>query len=642
MNTNVEVSERPSDTPTITKWIPTIPGIAAFGVLAIVVLWLWAYFLRGRGGFGSLSLGYAGTAAFCLLLSGWLNWKWLRSRSTGGGDAKRDFRFSLLSFLLLALFLPEGLLGQPPSHLRAFLLLGFSLLLFFSVGALVRYFRLESEGPRLVSPRLIVIVFCGIYFLLTSWFTLAKLFAFGYVGQDIAYFTQCLYTTLRGHLFYSNMYHDLLYGQPVFTDYAGHNQSVLFFLLPFYAVHKSAATMLIVRNVLVVLCAWPVYLIASRIVSPMVAAIAACAFLVSPAVIYQNLYDFAPLSLAAFPLLFAFYFYLEGRFKPFLVALILTQLVREDLVFIVFGLGALALWQRRSIRWIVVPSAFAIAWAVLTWKIVFPYFLHGATSAVASCFSYLGNSPIEMLRNLAHHPSLVITRSNLIYLKQTIDSFGGVLFLGNPLCVLSAPYLAINLLGQGGGCNTAMVYRHYSFIPASVLFVSFLFSLKALGIFLRARGKDPRLFQGVLILFVLAASLSSTMLVTGETQFDDLKTREWHAEAREVARSIPGNASVAVPRYMLPAVANRDGLYLSLRLLEYHHPDAQYIVLDRDWARMAATEQWKENYYKLWDLLKADPKYSVIYDSQNYVIYKLCDSCKADLPHVAPRPEIHE
>src|SRR5262249_39483073 len=159
----------------------------------------------------------------------------------------------------------------------------------------------------------------------------------------------------------------------------------------------------------------------------MVAAIAACAFLISPAVIYQNLYDFAPLSLAAFPLLFAFYFYLEGKFRPFLVALVLSQLVREDLVFVIFGLGLIALWQRRSIRWIATPCALAAGWAVLTWKIVFPYFLHGATSAVASCFSYLGNSPAEMLRSILHHPALVISRTDLIYVKQMVDSLGGVL-----------------------------------------------------------------------------------------------------------------------------------------------------------------------------------------------------------------------
>jgi len=210
------------------------------------------------------------------------------------------------------------------------------------------------------------------------------------------------------------------------------------------------------------------------------------------------------------------------------------------------------------------------------------------------------------------------------------------------LWVLSTPYISINLLGQGGGCNTAMIYRHYSLIPAAILFVSFLFSLKKIGALVLARGKSPVLAQALLVFFVLGASLSSTMFVTGRRQFEDLYSRSWHTEARRLANSIPQNASLAVPRYMLPFVANRDGLYLSLRLLEYYHPDAQYIVLDKEWARMAATDQWKENYYELWDLLKRDSRYSVTYDSPNYVIYKLCEGCQTDLPHIMPGQDIHE
>jgi len=638
-----EVSDGSHATPRANQWIPRIPRLGVLGICFSILLWLWAFFIRGRGDLGIGQLGMLAIAVLGIALTIWLNWRLVtRNPAVASDEPLQTFRFCFTAFLLLAVFLPEGVLGKPPSHLKSFLLLGLTLLLFLAIGLFATRIAGGIEGIRTASPGRLLFLASMAYFLLTSWFTVAKLDAFGYVGQDIAYFTQCLYTTLHGHLFYSNMYHDLLYSQPVWSDYAGHNQSVLFFLLPFYALHKSAATMLIVRNLIMVMCAWPVYLIARRIVAPTMAAIAAFAFLVSPAVIYQNLYDFAPLSLAAFPLLFAFYFYLEAKFRYYFLALIITQLVREDLVFVIFGLGLLALWQRRTVRWIAIPCALSAGWAVLTWKVVFPYFLHGATSAVASCFGYLGNTPPEMLHSIAGHPGMVLSHGNLIYTKQLIDSFGGILFLFNPLWLLSTPYIAINLLGQGGGCNTAMIYRHYSLIPEAILFVSFLFSVNYIGSAIRARGKSPALLQTVLIFFVLGASLSSTMFVTGQPQFEDLQTRNWHAEARQVAQSVPETASVAVPRYMLPFVANRGELFLSLRLLEYHHPDAHYIVLDKDWARMAATDKWKENYYALWDLLKRDSRYSVIYDSSNYVVYKLCEGCTADLPHIMPRPEIHE
>jgi hypothetical protein len=146
----------------------------------------------------------------------------------------------------------------------------------------------------------------------------------------------------------------------------------------------------------------------------------------------------------------------------------------------------------------------------------------------------------------------------------------------------------------------------------------------------------------VIVLFMFSAALGSTVLVTGQSQFDDIRPMPWHDEARQVAAMLPAHASVAVPRYMLPSLANREGLYQSLRLLEYHHPDAQYIVFDKDWNRMAATEQWKANYYRLWDLVSSSKEYAPIYNSSNYLIYQRCDGCPGNLPHIDPRPDIHD
>lgn len=619
-----------------TRWV--------LGIFLLVSLWIFGAFIRGRGYSRLLQMVLLVAAMALLAGLGWLTTTIVRRQSMlNREESARILAFSSSAFLLLAVFLPEYLLGRPLLA-RSFILLIFSLALF------VMYFvvSLRAERPALglfrapASAGKVLFVFCVVYFLATSWITLSKLHAFGYVGQDIAYFTQCLYTTLHGHLFYSNMYHDLLYGKPVTSDLAGHNQLVLFVFLPFYLLHKSASTLLIVRNIFVVLCAWPVYLIARRVLSPWLAAVAAIAFLLVPAVLYQNFYDFAPLSLAALPLLFALYFYLERRFKPYLIALLCAQLVREDLVFAVFGLGLLALWQRRSLRWVAIPCAFALLWAFFSWKILFPYFLQGATPAVASCFSYLGATPGEMLRNIIHHPGLLLTHKNVLYTKQIVDSFGGVLFLMNPAWLISVPYVAINILAEGGGCNTAMVYRHYSLIPTVFLFAGVLLALEKVRSFARRRGERPETLQAAVVLFVLMAALSSTVFVTGQQQFDDLQTRSWHQEAIQVAAMLPADASVAVPRYMLPSVANRENLYQSLRLLEYHHPDAGYIVIDKDWQRMAATEQWRENYTGLRQLLENSSQYKVIYNSANYTIYKLCDGCAANLPHREPMKEMRD
>jgi hypothetical protein len=344
------------------------------GCCGIATVWGWSAFVRGRGYSRLMQIVFV--AAIALLIAALLRAtsNSLRSRVSVSSNAHtRLLTFCCCSFLLLAVFLPEYLLGRPQALLRSSLLVGLSLLLFAAFAILVgRRGGDEPGSPR--NPPIVLVLLCVAYFVLTTWVTLVKLHVFGYVGQDIAYFTQCLYTTLHGRLFYSNMYHDLLYGKPVSSDLAGHNQLILFLFLPFYALHKAASTMLVVRNTSIVLCAWPVYLIARRIVSPWMSVAAAMAFLLMPAVLYQNFYDFAPLSVAGLPLLFSLYYFLGSRFWPYLAALLCAQLVREDLVFAVFGLGLLALWQRRSFRWAAVPCGLALIWAVLSWKVLFPHF----------------------------------------------------------------------------------------------------------------------------------------------------------------------------------------------------------------------------------------------------------------------------
>jgi uncharacterized membrane protein len=622
--------------------IPRTSAMRVLGIFFLVSVWMWGAFLRRRIHSGTRQLLFLLGIMAAVAGLGWLVARILRRRfMLDRQESIRILVFASSAFLLLAIFIPEFILGRPPL-VRSMVLLGFSLLLFAAyVGLYLRKenFRRRALGGPFSSGKLLFI-FCLVYFVAASWVSMLKLHAFGYVGQDVAYFTQCLYTTLHGHLFYSNMYHDLLYSKAVGSDFAGHNQPVLFIFLPFYLLHKSASTLLIVRNIFVVLCAWPIYLIGRRSLTSGMAAILAIAFLFIPAVLYQNLYDFAPFSLAALPLLFAFYYFLEGRFIPYVIAIICTQLVREDLVFAVFGLGLLALWQRRSLRWVLFPCTFALFWAFLTWKIIFPYFLQGASSAVGSCFAYLGTTAPQALRYIIGHPAIFLSRSAFIYVKQMVDSFGGVLFLGNPLWLLAAPYVAINLLGQPGGCNSAMIYRHYALVPTVLLFGSLMMSVEKMA---RKKGQPATgIASAAVVLFVLFAALSSTVSVTGKPQFDELQTRPWHREASQIAATIPADASVAVPRYLLPSVANRSRVYQSLRLLEYHHPDAEYIIVDKDWQRVAATEKWRENYEALRHLLETSPQYRTIYDSSNYAVYKLCDGCTPTLAHRAPVKEIHD
>lgn len=527
----------------------------------------------------------------------------------------------ILWICLLAEFLPEQLAGGSktfmPHLLPALMALGWIAAAWWA-GRSAEGYGLRERARAFLGTRILPLLacFCVAYLIAGCGLAIQKLHCFGYVGQDVAYFMQCLYTGLHGHLFWSNQYHDLLYTRTVSSDFAGHNQPVLFLLLPLYFLFPHAETLFLSRNLALALCAFPVFQLCRLSLPAVPAATLSAAFLLAPAVLFQNFYDYAPLSLIALPLLLVLLFYARQRFWPFALALMACLLIREDLVFVAAGLGTLALLQHRRARWAVLPLGLAAGWSVLTWAFLLPHFQHGATSAVQSCFAYLGATPTAMLHTLATHPRILLTHNIVTYLKLILTPFGVVLPLWSPVTLISLPYLLINILGDKG-CDAAMIYRHYALIPTILLLPGVIRAVQWLG----TRRSPQHSTVSAWAALVLLSSVCASLLTIGTPELGWWKRSPWHTEARQVAASLPANAAVAVPRYMLPLVANRALVYQSPRLLAYHHPDATYIVIDRNAQRSGVSPRVEPGYAMLLAQLHDPARFHVIYDSANYLVF---------------------
>lgn len=541
---------------------------------------------------------------------------------------------SVLWAALLAEFLPEHLLGNwhaAKPHLLPTLLatvwIGCCLLAAWPGDALrSRLAQLVASVER--HAALWLTCFGVLYFSTGSVLAIWKLHSFGYVGQDVAYFMQCLYTGLHGHLFWSNQYHDLLYTRTVWSDFAGHNQPVLFLLLPFYKLYPHAETLFLTRNLVLALAAYPAYRLTRVALQPAPALLITLAYLLAPAVLFQNFYDYAPLVLVALPLLFALLFYAEDKFGLYLAALALCLVIREDLVLVLFGLAALALFQRRGARWSLVPFALATAWALLTWRWILPHFQHGAVSAVQTCFAYLGATPSAMLHTVVEQPRLLLTHNVFAYLKLIFTPFVLVLPFLHPASLISLPYLLINILGDRG-CNSAIVFRHYALIPTMLMLPGVVLATTRIS-----RSRRWPIAALPLAALIVLSSATTSVLAVGDAELAWWHSEPWHAAARQVAAALPPHAAVAVPRYMLPLVANRDGVYQTPRLLQYHHPDAEFVVIDRDERRGGVNDNNAEAYALLQLELRRQDRFVQIHADQNYLIYRRIAS-----PPLHPWPE---
>jgi uncharacterized membrane protein len=540
------------------------------------------------------------------------------------GPLRTDLARCSFASVVFLIFIPEYVARVPPTALRSSLLLASVAILWLTLCICniqrARGKRLQAKTAHAFGLTAIAVLFTAVTAL-----AIRKYWAFSYVGQDLAYFGQLMHTTLHGHLFWGNLLQDLLYSRPVTTDFAGHNSPIMFLLLPFYAVAPSPVTLIVVRNVVLFSCAIPIFFIARSRMSTTTAYLWVFAFLLTPAILYQSVFDFYPLTLVALPLLFAIYFFLEDRFIAFTIAIILTLLVREDLVFVVFGLGLLAIVRRRLIKWALLPIVAATLWAILSFLVVLPKGLHGASFVTDTCFAHLGKSPSSMLHNILHDPrGTVLIHANIVYLKTLLSPTAIIESVVNPISSLSLPYLGINLLAGGGRCITTVIYAQYSVIPATLLFVSALLTVIS-------RQRSSRVATAARLgtrsdnaapLLLIALSFCSLVFVTGAQQVDDLREHPWNPEARKVLALIPADASVAAPRYMLPHLANRDCLYQTHRLLEYHTAHYEYLIVDRDWEHINAAEQYAAEYKAVISDASTNPALQTIYSSPQFLVYK--------------------
>lgn len=188
-----------------------------------------------------------------------------------------------------------------------------------------------------------------------------------------------------------------------------------------------------------------------------------------------------------FFLLFTIYFFKTRRFKPFVIFLILCLTIKEHLALISMMFGVYAFFQKRSLRWVIVPIMAGIVWAIFSF-FVLSYFKEAYPSHAAGAwlvedlrgrFFYSGTGVMASFKNglLSSNALNSFTMSQIAVLL--LLPIGVIIPLLGSTSYLCFPELVLNLLSDRPALFAAT--RHYNVVVACCLLIGMIEGIKILS-----------------------------------------------------------------------------------------------------------------------------------------------------------------
>ncbi len=302
---------------------------------------------------------------------------------------------------------------------------------------------------------------------------------------DLGNMDQAVWNTLHGHFFrFTNRGTDW-FGPP--TRLAIHVEPILLIIAPFYLIHPGATTLLAIQTVALAAGAIPVLMLALRRLPslPLVGVAFVVAYLCTPELLGEALWDFHPVTLATPLLLAAFYFFDARRYGWMILMGMLAAACKEDVALAMIPLGVLVALVRGRPRLGIGLVAGAITWTALCFFVIMPHFNAGASvggNAYWYRYSQLGSSPASALRHVLTNPlllvSIIFSGNKLGYLALLLRTAGGMGIFAPVWWIAGLPELAINLLSTQSPQYSG--FYHYNAIVLAVATVASIYGADGL------------------------------------------------------------------------------------------------------------------------------------------------------------------
>ena len=329
--------------------------------------------------------------------------------------------------------------------------------------------RLDLRTQQKIAWGLLILIMF-IYMVDMSYHAILRYETFKAGAFDLGNMDQVLWNTIHGRLFqFTNQAIDW-YGPP--TRLAIHFEPIILPLSLLYAFHADPRILLVFQTLALVSGALPVFLLTRKYIPewPILAPLMVTAYLLSPALLGLNIFDFHPVSLATPLLLYAVLALTYKRYVWFLIACILACMCKEDVPLSVALLGILVIWKYKLPRLGTVLLIGGLLWSFLAFKFVIPHFYPGV-QANNYWYRYetLGSSPGAAIANLVIHPWLLFTTfftlDRIWYLVGLVRSVGFLSLLSPEWLLPVLPSLAVNVLSTDPNLYSGVYHYNATIIP---------------------------------------------------------------------------------------------------------------------------------------------------------------------------------
>jgi uncharacterized membrane protein len=369
------------------------------------------------------------------------------------------------------------------------------------------------------------------------------------VGFDLGIFDQGIWLLSRFKEPYVTVR-----GLNLFGD---HTSFILVFLGPLYWIFPSSSALLVVQAAAIGVGAVPAFLIArEKLRSEVLACLVALLYLVHPVTGWTNLDRFHPDSFELPLVLVALYFMLRERWTAFVLAVLGTLLVKEDVPLLTFALGIYVAFRfNRRVGFAV--AALSVVWAVASLWLIIPAFNGGAGSThswrIVDQFGGWSGFITTAFTRPWHLVAQAFGSEGRWYLWQLVAPLALLPVLSPAVLITAAGPILSNLL-------SALPYQRQIHYHYSTLILPILVTSTVMGI---ARFRSHQVRRG-LVALVLVSTLISTFVwgpIGKIRQLWPRPLKEYVVSVDRAMQDIPPDASVSAFSTFVPHLSHREHIY---------------------------------------------------------------------------------